>query len=96
MLDCFGDIFISPSMFWTSIFDKLSTYAFHRPWIGHIEYLFVHGLDDAQILCPRFLSRLIFGRVYLVNKGHAGVSPLSSREFSRPWNGEFEQKFKQE
>ena len=31
-----------------------------------IEYLFVRGLDGAQILCPRFLSRLIFGRVYLV------------------------------
>ena len=71
MLDCFGDIFfISPSMVWTSIFDKfLSPYAFHRPWVGHIEYLFVHGLDGAQILCLRFLSRLIFGRVYLVMKG---------------------------
>ena len=71
MLDCFGDIFfISPSMVWTSIFDKfLSPYAFHRPWVGHIEYLFVYGLDGAQILCPRFLSRLIFGRVYLVMKG---------------------------
>ena len=69
MLDCFGDIFISPSMFWTSIFDKLSTYVFHRPWVGHTEYLFVHRLDGAQILCPRFLSRLIFGRVYLVMKG---------------------------
>ena len=31
-----------------------------------IEYLFVRGLDGAQILCPRFLSHLIFGRVYLV------------------------------
>ena len=89
MLDCFGDVFfVSPSMVWTSIFDKLSPYAFYRPWVGHIEYLFVHGLDGAQILCPRFLSRLIFGRVYLVNKGHAGVSPLSSREFSCPWNVE--------
>ena len=58
MLDCFGDIFISPSMFWTSIFDKFLRMHF-----------IVHGLDGAQILCPRFLSRLIFGRVYLVMKG---------------------------
>ena len=43
----------------------VSTNAFHRPWVGHIEYLFVHGLD----VCPRFLSRLIFGRVYLVIEG---------------------------
>ena len=48
---------------------SLSPYAFVRPWVGHIEYLFVHGLDNAQILCPRFFSRLIFGRVYLVMKG---------------------------
>ena len=47
----------------------LSTYAFHRPWVGHIGYLFVHGLDGAQIRCPRFLSRLILGRAYLVMKG---------------------------
>ena len=67
MLDCFG--VISPSMLWTSNFDKLSTYVFHCPWVGHTEYLFVHRLDGAQILCLRFLSRLIFGRVYLVMKG---------------------------
>ena len=67
MLDCFG--VISPSMLWTSNFDKLSTYVFHRPCVGRTEYLFVHRLDGAQILCPRFLSHLIFGRVYLVMKG---------------------------
>ena len=81
MLDCFGDVFfVSPSMVWTSIFDKFKSvcilssmcwtyWIFVHPWVGRIEYLLVHRLDSAQILCPRFLPRLIFGRVYLVMKG---------------------------
>ena len=69
---------------------SLSSYAFSRPCVGRIEYLFVLVLDvlniyssmgwtywiftrpwvgRAQILCPRFLPHLIFGRVYPVMKG---------------------------
>ena len=69
MLDCFGDIFISPSMFWTSIFDKFLRMHF-----------IVHGLDVLNIcssmgwtvlksFAQGFLPRLIFGRVYLAMKG---------------------------
>ena len=68
LLDCFGDI--SPSTLWTSNFAKLKvTHVFHRPWAGRTEYLFVHRLDGVQILRPRFLSRLMFGRAYLVMRG---------------------------
>ena len=50
---------------------SLSLYAFSHPCVGRIEYLLVHGLDVLKSFfnCPRFLPRLIFGRVYLVMKG---------------------------
>ena len=66
MLDCFGDIFISPSMFWTSIFEVRMYFIVHEL---DNEYLFVHRLDGVQILCPRFLSRLMCGREYLAMRG---------------------------
>ena len=51
MLDCFGvDIFcVSSSMVWTSLFDKLNSYAFSRPCVGRIEYLFVLVLEVLNI-----------------------------------------------
>ena len=60
MLDCFGVLIslfcTSSSMGWTSLFDKFKlvsifssmcwTYRiFVRPWVGHVEYLLVLGLD---------------------------------------------------
>ena len=50
---------------------SLRSYAFFRPCVGRIEYLLVHGLDVLKSLfnCPRFLPRLVFGRVCLVMKG---------------------------
>ena len=108
MLDCFGDIFfVSPSMVWTSIFDKFKvcmhfivhgldvlnicssmgwTYGiFVRPWVGRC----------SNPLPKVFISSYIWTSIPC-NEVHTGVSSLSSREFSRPWSGGFEQKFKQE
>ena len=65
MLDCFGVLinlfYASSSMGWTSHFDKFKlvrifssmcwTYwIFVHPWIGHVEYLLVHGLDVLKTL----------------------------------------------
>ena len=95
---------------------SLNSYAFSRPCVGRIEYLFVlvldveyllvHGLDVLKSLfsCPRFLPRLLFGRVCLVMKS------IPAFHLCRPENflvdglgpsflflltGGFEQKFEQ-
>ena len=86
----------SSSMGWMSLFDKFKlvcifstmcwTYGiFVRPWVGRcsnpLPKVFILSYIWTSIPC---------------NEGHTGVSSLSSREFSRPWSGRFEQKFKQE
>jgi len=84
---------------------SLSSYAFSRPCVGRIEYLLVHGLDVLKSFCPRFLPRLIFGRVYLVMKGILAFHICRPEDFLVHGlgpsilfllTGGFEQKFKQE
>ena len=83
MLDGFGDIFISPSMVWTSIFDKFFKYVCISSSMGWTYWIFIRPwFERCSNPLPRFLSRPIFGRVYLVMKGILAFTSVVQRLFS--------------
>ena len=106
MLDCFGVLInlfcTSSSMGWTSLFDKFKlvsifssmcwTYRiFVRPWVGHVEYLLVHGLDVFKTLFS-FIQGfyLVFYLDGFALSWRAYWRYISaSKEFSRPWTWPF-------